>query len=98
MEKKGLRVNMEKTKFIVSSINLDLLKKFGKDPCVAVCLTGEGIYSIFRGSCLCWLHKKCSGIKGPLYPNPDFRSARCLETAQPNDGRIVKKFCFCFLF
>ena len=87
--KEGLRVNMEKTKF-VSGINLDLLKKSGKDPCV-VCLTGEGSHSIFFGGCLCWLHNKCSGIKGPLRPDPDFRPARCLEMAQPIDGRIVKE-------
>ena len=41
MDKKGLRVNMEKTKIIVSVINLDLLDKSGKDPC-GVCLTGVG--------------------------------------------------------
>ena len=87
MEKKGLRLNMEKTNFIVPGINLDLLKKSGKDPCV-VCLTGVGNHAIFCGGCFCWLHKKCSGIKGPL--RPDFRSAQCLKTAQPIDGRIVK--------
>ena len=27
---------------------------------------------------------------GPLRPNPDFRWARCLSTAQLVDGRIVK--------
>ena len=33
MEKKGLRVNMGKTKIMESSINLDVLKKSGKYPC-----------------------------------------------------------------
>ena len=33
MEKKGLRVNMGKTKIMVSGMDLDLLKKSGKDPC-----------------------------------------------------------------
>ena len=32
VEKKGLGVNMGKTKSMVSRINLDLLKKSGKDP------------------------------------------------------------------
>ena len=40
---------------------------------------------------MCWIHKKCSGIKGPLRPNPDFRCARCLGTARPIDGRIIKE-------
>ena len=33
MEKKGLRVNVGKTKIMVSGVDLDLLKKSGKDPC-----------------------------------------------------------------
>ena len=40
---------------------------------------------------MCWIHKKCSGIKGPLRPNPDFRCARCLGTARPIDGRMIKE-------
>ena len=35
--------------------------------------------------------KKCSSIKGPLRPDPDFRWARCLGTALPVDGRTVKE-------
>ena len=64
MEKKGLWVNMGKTKYVVSGTDLDLLEKSGKDPCV-VCLTGECNHAIVCGGCLCRLHKKCSGIKGP---------------------------------
>ena len=41
MEKKGLRVNMGKTKIMESGFNLDVLKKSGKYPC-GVCLTGVG--------------------------------------------------------
>ena len=33
MEKNGLRVNMWKTKIMVSGMDLDLLEKSGKDPC-----------------------------------------------------------------
>ena len=40
MEKKGLHVNMGKTKLMVTGINLDLLFKMpGKDP-YGFCLTG----------------------------------------------------------
>ena len=90
MEKKGLRVNMGKTKIMVSGMDLDLLKKSGKDPC-CVCQKGVGSNAIFCGGCLCWIHKKCSGIKGPLRPDPDFRCARCLGKAWPIDGRTVKE-------
>ena len=41
MEKKGLRVNMGKTKIMESGINLDVLKKSGKYS-YGVCLTGVG--------------------------------------------------------
>ena len=67
MERKSLRVNMRKTKIMVSGPNLDLLKKSGK------------------------VHKKCSGIKGPFGPDPDFRCAHCLGKACPIDGRLVKE-------
>ena len=58
MEKKGLRVNMGKTKIMESGINLDMLKKSGKYPC-GVCQSGVGSSNaIFCGSCKRWVHKK----------------------------------------
>ena len=75
---------------MVSDTDLDLLKKSGKDPC-CVCQKGVGSNAIFCGGCMCWIHKKCSGIKGLLHPNPDFSCAGCLGTAQPIDGRMIKK-------
>ena len=45
MESKGLRVNMKKTKFLVSGTGLDVLKNTGKYPC-AVCRSGVGNNSI----------------------------------------------------
>ena len=38
-----------------------------------------------------WILKKCSGIKGPLHPDPDFRCTRCLGKALTIDGRTVKE-------
>ena len=35
--------------------------------------------------------KKCSGIKGPLRPDPEFRYARCLGTARAIDEREVSE-------
>ena len=87
MEKKGLRVNMGKTKIMESGINLDVLKKSGKYPC-GVCQSGVGSSNaIFCGGCKRWVHKKCSGIKGPLRPDPEFRCARCLGTARAIDEK-----------
>ena len=91
MEKKGLRVNMGKTKIMESGINLDVLKKSGKYPC-GVCQSGVGSSNaIFFGGCKRWVHKKCSGIKGPLHPDPEFRCARCLGTARAIDEREVSE-------
>ena len=91
MEKKGLRLNMGKTKIIESGINLDVLKKSGKYPC-GVCQSGVGSSNaIFCGGCKRWVHKKCCGIKGPLRPDPEFRCARCLGTARAIDEREVSE-------
>ena len=91
MEKKGLRVNMGKTEIMESGINLDVLKKSGKYPC-GVCQSRVGSSNaIFCGGCKRWVHKKCSGIKGPLRPDPEFRCARCLGTARAIDEREVSE-------
>ena len=91
MEKKGLRVNMGKTKIMESGLNLDVLKKSGKYPC-GVCQSGVGSSNaIFCGGCKHWVHKKCSGIKGTLRPDPEFRCARCLGTARAIDEREVSE-------
>ena len=92
IEKKGLRVNMGKTKIMESGINLDVLKKSGKYPC-GVCQSGVGSSNaIFCVGCKHWVHSKCSGIKGPLRPDPEFRCARCLGTARAIDEREVSGF------
>ena len=90
MEKKGLRVNMGKTKLMVSGLNLDVLRKSGKYPC-GVCQTGVGRNAIQGGGCRQWSRKKCSGIKGPLISDLNFQCARCLGTARLVDGRLVKE-------
>ena len=77
----GLQVNMGKTKIMVSGLDLDLLKKFGKNPC-SVCQKGVGSHTISCGGCLCWIQKKCT--------NPNFRCVRSLGTARPIDRRTVK--------
>ena len=75
MEKRGLRVNMGKTKIMESGINLDVLKKYGNYPC-GVCLTGvSSTNAILCGGCERWVHTKCSGSKVCLLPDSEFRCA-----------------------
>ena len=66
MERKGLRVNIGKTKVMICGKGLDTTKPSGKYPC-SVCRKGVGRNSIFCISCDTWVHKKCSGIKGRLF-------------------------------
>ena len=81
MEKKGLRVNMGKTKMMESGINLDVLKKSGKYPC-GVCLTGVGrTNAIQGGGCGGWVHGRCGGIGGRLLRGGGFTCAQCLGAA-----------------
>ena len=56
---------MGKTKIMVSGLDLEQSKKSGKDPC-DVCPKEVGNNAIICGGCLCWIHKKYNGIKGPL--------------------------------
>ena len=84
MEAKGLRVNMGKTKIMVSGVNLQTLKDSGEYPC-SVCRKGVGSNSIYCAGCSHWVHKKCSGVTGSLKSNPDYRCSRWKGTARPID-------------
>ena len=88
---KGPTCEYGKTKIMESGINLDVLKKSGKYPC-GVCQSGVGSSNaIFCGGCKRWVNKKCSGIKGPLRSDPEFRCARCLGTARAIVEREVSE-------
>ena len=66
-------------------------KRVATDTC-GVCQSGVGSSNaIFCSGCKHWVHKKCSGIKGPLRPDPEFRCARCLGTARAIDEREVSE-------
>ena len=107
MEAKGLRVNMGKTKIMVSGVNLQTLKDSGEYPC-SVCRKGVGSNSIYCAGCSHWVHKKCSGVTGSQKSNPDYRCSRGKGTARPIDGRphnewflmqdkkldVVDSFCY----
>ena len=107
MENRGLRVNMKKTKFMISGAGLDVLHDCGAFPCT-VCQSGVGANSISCSQCKLWVHKKCSSIKGRLNVTPDYVCSRCLDQARPIDGRPITpvevdgtlldvEACFCYL-
>jgi len=62
VESKGMRVNMNKTKVIISGECQKLRQKVVRWPC-GVCSKGVGRNSLQCTSCQKWVHKKCSGIK-----------------------------------
>jgi len=62
VENRGLRVNMNKTKVLISGECKKLMQKAARWPC-GVCDRGVGGKSIQCISCQKYLHKKCNGIK-----------------------------------
>ena len=76
MESKGLRVNMKKTKVMVSERDSLAIQPSGKHPC-SVCRKGVGRNSIHCESCNFWVHNKCSGIIGSLSAVLNYRCRVC---------------------
>ena len=58
---RGMRVNMNKTKVMISG-EQKITQKAVRWPC-GVCGRGVGSNSIQCTSCKKWVHRKCSGIK-----------------------------------
>ena len=65
VESKGVRVNMNKTKVMLSGECQMVRQKAVRWPC-GVCSKGVGSNSIQCTSCHKWVRKKCSGIKGSM--------------------------------
>jgi len=76
MECKGLRVNVKKTKVMSCCVEADTRKESGKYPC-GVCGKGVGNNAILCLGCSKWIHCRCSGVKGRLSAEKDFRCAKC---------------------
>ena len=65
IECKGLKVNMKKTKVLVSSpVGVPAISS-GTWPC-SVCRKGVGSNSILCNTCKHWVHERCSRVKGSL--------------------------------
>ena len=91
LESKGLRVNMSKTKFMVSGRNLGVLHDSGKHPC-AVCRKGVRENSILCTKCDLWVHGKCDGLVR-VKPILNYTCPRCRNApgVRPVDGRPIEK-------
>ena len=60
MEKRGLKVNQQKTKFLVTGKKREAAVESGRYAC-GVCGSGVGVNSILCSSCSKWTHKRSSG-------------------------------------
>ena len=60
VENRGMRVNMNKTKFMIIKERQKITQKAVRWPC-GVCGRGVGSNSIQCTSCKKWVHRKCSG-------------------------------------
>jgi len=65
VENRGMRVNMNKNKVMISAGRQKPVQTATRWPC-GVCGRGVGSNSIQCTSCHKWVHKKCSGIKGSM--------------------------------
>jgi len=66
VENRGMRVNMNKTKVMISGEWPKVMQKAVRWPC-GVCGRGVGNNSIQCTNCQKWVHRQCSGIKGSIY-------------------------------
>ena len=77
----------------------------GKFPC-SVCLKGVCRNSILCPACKCWIHAKCSGLKGQLAKATNFVCSQCSSGAvadRNNEEKVMlagsnlevaDKFCY----
>ena len=84
IERKGMKVNMGKTKVLVSGEGGE--KEVSKiDPC-GVCDGRVKANSVICLGCKKWVHKKCSGIKGALTKvKGQFKCKRCVDGVARSD-------------
>ena len=86
LESKGLKVNMGKTKFMISGRDLSTLQTSGKYLCAAY-KKGFRKNSIFCSGCSFWVHETFFNSPGRVVKDPDFRFRRCLGNGQAIDRR-----------
>jgi len=110
VENRGMRINMIKTKVMISGewqkvMQKAVMQKAVRWPC-GVCGRGVGNNSIQCTSCQKWVHRKCSGIKGSMYKVMKTFICRGCVTPVIGTGRtsvdiggdanldLVDKFCY----
>jgi len=105
VENRGMIVNMNKTKVMISGKCQKPLQKAARWLC-GVCGKGVGSNSIQCTSCQKWVHKKCSGIKESMYKlmrsficrgcsNPVISTGHAsVDIGASANLEVVDKFCY----
>ena len=75
MESKGLRVNMGKTKCMVSNGTMESTRKTSKYPC-SISHKDVGSNSIYCNGCSYWVRKKCSSLDCEIMRSIGAKSAQ----------------------
>ena len=70
------------------STNVIHKTRLGSSP--VVCLKGVGLNSILCPACKCWVHSKCSGLKGQLAKAANFVCSQCSSGAVADRNHVEK--------
>ena len=84
LEGKGLRVNLAKTRMMISEVKRDPSFISGKHPC-RVCFKGVGSNYIFCNHCAHWVHERCSGLNRRFENVVNLKCRTCLNLTVAND-------------
>ena len=82
MERKGLKVSVKKTKGMTTNDSNSRPNLAAIDPC-GVCRQRVGVNSIRCTACMCWVHKRCSKIRGSLNSARNFVCGSCAKPTDP---------------
>lgn len=101
---KGLRVNVDKTKVLISREGGGTVVEEGRWPC-AVCHKGVGNNSVRCNRCAQWVHHRCSGVRGRLRDDGNYvcivcrgermEGERCERVELADESfSCVEEFCY----
>ena len=105
VEERGMKVNMEKTKVMVTGRQPNRRQEEGRYPC-GCCGKNVGVNSILCTECGKWCHKRCSGLRNVNAAGENYKCPRCVrgnreqrqeeQTMEVDGGNleIVDQFCY----
>ena len=104
MKRRGLKVNMDKTKVLISGKEPRRIMESGRYPC-GCCGKGVGVNSVLCVACEKWCHQRCSGLRDVRDAGDEFRCPKCVEDRDQDENllqiragdaqvEVVDSFCY----